>query len=79
MNTAKLKGKMKELNITQEELAKLLGKATSTVNRKLQNNGESFTVGEVQKITAALHLTNEEANLIFLPEKSQLCDRKETE
>jgi transcriptional regulator with XRE-family HTH domain len=67
MNTAKLKGKMKEMNITQEELAKLMGKATSTVNRKLQNNGESFTVGEVQKIKSILHLTNEEANLIFLP------------
>lgn len=71
MNTAKLKGKLRELNITQEELAKLIGSSTSTINRKLQKNGESFTVGEVQRITAALHLTNEEARLIFLPEKSQ--------
>ena len=44
MNTAKLKGKMKELNVTQEELAKLIGVSLSTINRKLQNDGESFTV-----------------------------------
>ena len=45
MNTAKLKGKMRELNVTQEELAKLVGVSVSTINRKLQDNGESFTVG----------------------------------
>ena len=65
MNTAKLKGKMKELNVTQEELAKLIGVSLSTINRKLQNDGESFTVGEVQQIVSALHLSADEARLIF--------------
>lgn len=71
MNTAKLKGKMKELNVTQEELAKLIGVSLSTINRKLQDDGESFTVGEVQRIVSALHLTADEARLIFLPKESQ--------
>ena len=71
MNTAKLKGKMKELNVTQEGLAKLINISLSTLNRKLQDDGESFTVGEVQRIVSVLNLSDEEARLIFLPKQSQ--------
>ena len=76
MNTAKLKGKMRELNITQEELAKLIGVALSTLNRKLQDDrsGDAFTIGEVIKIVEVLKLTKEEAIAIFLPSLSQKCD-----
>lgn len=73
MNTAKLKGKMRELNITQEELAKLIGVALSTLNRKLQDDksGDTFTIGEVIKIVEVLKLSKEEAIIIFLPLLSQ--------
>lgn len=67
MNTAKLKGKMRELSITQEDLAKSIGISVSTINRKLQEvDGASFTVGEVSKISKVLALTPEESSQIFL-------------
>ena len=73
LNTAKLKGKMRELNITQEELAKLIGVALSTLNRKLQDDksGDTFTIGEIIKIVEVLKLSKEEAIIIFLPLLSQ--------
>lgn len=68
MNTAKLKGKMRELNVTQEDLAKLIGISLSTLNRKLQEeNGEGFTIGEAMRIRNSLKLSAEEASQIFLP------------
>lgn len=67
MNTAKLKGKMRELDVTQENLAKQIGMSLSTLNRKLQEeDGSSFTIGEVVKITEALSLSSEDATQIFL-------------
>lgn len=71
MDTAKLKGKMRELGVTQEELAKLIGVSLSTLNRKLQDNGDSFTIGEIQRTVKALHLSSDDARIIFLPEQSQ--------
>lgn len=68
MNTSKLKGKMRELNVTQEDLAKLIGVSLSTLNRKLQeDNGEGFTIGEVIRIRECLKLSAEDASQIFLP------------
>lgn len=67
VNTAKLKGKMRELDVTQENLAKQIGMSLSTLNRKLQEeDGSSFTIGEVVKITEALRLSSEDATQIFL-------------
>lgn len=67
MNTAKLKGKMRENGITQEEMAKRLGIALSTMNRKLQSSadGDSFTVGEANRIFRILELSADEAVAIF--------------
>lgn len=68
MNTSKLKGKMRELNVTQDELAKSIGISLSTMNRKLsEEDGASFTIGEVLKITDVLRLSEEESTKIFLP------------
>lgn len=68
MNTAKLKGKLKELDITQAEFAEMIGVHPSTINRKLNEEcGESFTIGEALKIKEVLHLTPEESSIIFLP------------
>lgn len=57
----KLKGLMTEKNITQAQLAKLLGISVSTLNLKL--NGKSdFTIQEGKKISRIL---NEEVEVIF--------------
>lgn len=57
----KLKGLMVENNITQMQMAKLLGISVSTFNQKL--NGKSdFTIQEAKKISKIL---NEEVTIIF--------------
>lgn len=66
MNTAKLKGKMRELGMTQEDLAGITGKSLSAINRKLQReDGELFSIKEANMIAKAMNLTQEEANAIF--------------
>jgi len=69
-DTAKLKGKIAENNLTQEELAKEIGMDRSTLNRRLKT-GESFTIGEANRLVVALKLTRDEAVKIFLPTMSQ--------
>lgn len=69
-DVAKLRGKITENNLTQEELAKIIEMDKSTLSRKLKT-GESFTIGETNKLVIALHLTGEEAIKIFLPSLSQ--------
>ena len=54
-NHSKLLGKMKELEITQENLAKEISVTESTLNLKL--NGKScFTTREISKICKALNI-----------------------
>lgn len=66
MNMAKLKGKMREMNVTQEELAKHIGISLSSLSRKLQGVGGSvFTINEANKIYDMLQLSSEEAMAIF--------------
>ena len=70
MNTSKLRGKILENGMTQDELAKRISVDRSTLSRRLKT-GESFTIGEVNRITSVLNLSKDEAIEIFLPELSQ--------
>ena len=63
-NTAKLRGKIRERQLTQKELSKIVGIDISTLNRKLKT-GEDFSIGEANKIADALSLTKDEAIDIF--------------
>jgi len=63
-DVAKLKGKMVEKGINQAMLSQKVGIDRSTLSRKLKT-GETFTIGEANKIAKALHLTSEEALSIF--------------
>ena len=64
-NMNKLRGKLVENEISVEELADKIGVTRSTIYRKISTNGDSFTVGEANKIVDILHLTAEEAVAIF--------------
>lgn len=64
MNILKLRGKMVEQCYNVETLAAKIGVDKATLYRKL-GNGEKFTVGEAQKISAFLDLTKEEVHDIF--------------
>lgn len=65
MNTNKLRGKIVEKRETLEKLANTLGIDRSTVYRKMQDNGNNFTIGEANKIVKFLSLTSDEATEIF--------------
>ena len=72
-NVMKLKGKMTERGIKQEELAKAVGIYRSTLNRRLKT-GEDFTIEEANKVVDFLHISVDEAIQIFLPTLSHKCD-----
>ena len=65
MNVMKLKGKMREMGMTQQSLARQINIDKSTLSRRLKD-GNDFTIEEVNKITYALKLTDSEATEIFL-------------
>ena len=67
MKILKLRGKMVERAMNVESLAEKIGVDRATLYRKL-GTGNKITIGEAQKIKAALALTNEEASEIFFGE-----------
>lgn len=65
MNTQMLKGKIVEMNTTQEAIADSIGVNRTTFYRKMKNKGNTFTVEEMHKMVQAIPLTKEEAITIF--------------
>lgn len=65
INVNKLKGKIVENGLKVGELALKIGIDRSTFYRKLKNQGDSFTVREVNLICKELKLTKDEAMEIF--------------
>lgn len=64
-NTNKLRGKIVEKGMNVEILAKETGMNRSTFYRKLNSNGENFTIKEADLIIRALQLSCDEAVSIF--------------
>lgn len=65
VNIRKLKGKIVECDMNVEELADKIGMDKSTLYRKLNTNGENFTIKEADLISKMLNLTYSEVNAIF--------------
>lgn len=65
MNVNKLRGKIVEQEMNVEKLAKAIGMDKSTLYRKLNSDGDTFTVREVNSICKALNLSKNEAFEIF--------------
>lgn len=57
MNFRKLKGKLKVEDLTQKEMAELLGITHQAFNAKI-NNRSQFTLGEVIEMTNILRIDN---------------------
>jgi len=68
MNINKLRGKIIEKGMTVKEVANKVGMDRSTFYRKLNNEGETFTIKEVNQIRNVLGLTVDEAVSIFFTE-----------
>lgn len=64
INTRKLQDKMKECNMTQSNLAKLIGISKSTMSRKVSGESE-LSVSQAFKMCYALNIDNPQS--IFLP------------
>ena len=65
VNISMLRGKMVEKNTSMEDLAEKLCVDKSTLYRRLNREGETFTVKEANIIVEELKLTKEEATAIF--------------
>ncbi len=65
VNVNALRGKIVEKGFTVEELAKELGVDRATLYRRLNKDGENFTIKEADAIVKTLGLSKEEANNIF--------------
>jgi len=65
VNINKLKGKIVENGLTVEALAEKLGVDRSTLYRKLNAEGETFTIKDANMICKALELNIQEATAIF--------------
>lgn len=64
VNSNKIKGRMKELEITQADVAKCLGIAQPTANQKI-NNIRPFDLDEAEKLAALLKIESSEFGLYF--------------
>lgn len=66
VNVNKLKGKIVERGMSVETLAQSIKIDKSTLYRKLNSEGETFTIKEANLICAVLELSGQEATAIFL-------------
>lgn len=66
MNSNLLKGKIKEKNMSQGDVAELIGLSLSRFNAKINTkNGAVFTLGEARSLRKVLSLTEEQFMQIF--------------
>lgn len=65
MKLNRIKGKLKENNITYSEFSSMIGISTTTLNDKM-NGKRKFYIDEVKKISNILNFTDEEKIDIFL-------------
>lgn len=66
MDVVRLKEKMGQKKMSVEDMALQIGIDPSTYYRKLNTQGESFTISQAKAIAAVLGLSHAEASNIFL-------------
>ena len=64
VNTQKLKGRMKEMNLTQENCAKALEIQTPTFNQKI-NNLRPFSLSQAEILAKFLQIPDEQFGVYF--------------
>lgn len=65
MDTNKIKGKLKENNLTYEDMSTALGISKTAFNDKI-NGKRKFYINEIKEMSKKLNLTDEEKINIFL-------------
>lgn len=69
MNTEALKTFMETAGISAKQMANVIGVDVSTWYRKLQTNGDSFTIREMNTMIRRCNMSTVEAANIFFNEK----------
>lgn len=70
IDSNKIKGRMRELEYTQDAIADVLGIDSSTFNRKLnERDGACFTVNEADTLGDRLKWNQEEKAQVFFVKK----------
>lgn len=75
INTMKLKGKIRENQMSMASFAASIGINPSTLSRKLSSGGDSFSIKQAHQAVSVLNLSREEAIDIFLPQNSRKCEK----
>lgn len=75
VDTAKLRAVISERHTTVSEVAAKIGVDKATLYRRIVD-GNSFTIGEIGKISEVLNLSHAESIDIFLPSLSHACDTR---
>ncbi len=66
MNVNMLKGKIRENDMTQEDVANKIGLSLSRFNAKLnETGGAEFSLGEVQSMKKLFNLQSDQVDQIF--------------
>ena len=65
VNMKKLKLKLKETGLSVEDVSKTMGINRATLYRKIKNDGETFTVRDIDRLSRILGLQVDEINEIF--------------
>lgn len=63
----RVKRRMCDMGLTVKVVASELDIDESTYYRKMSNDGNAFSIGQVQRLAELLKLTKQEAREIFLP------------
>lgn len=71
VDVAKLRGKLAERGVTQEQVANSIKIDKSTFSRKMKSRALDFSIGEMHEISNVLKLSSEDAKEIFLADDSQ--------
>jgi hypothetical protein len=64
VNTLKLKGRIRELNLTQEDCAKALNIQTPTFSQKI-NNLRPFSLSQAEALAKFLHIPDDRFGVYF--------------
>lgn len=64
VNTCRLKGRIRELNLTQENCAKTLGIKCPTFNQKI-NNIRSFSLNQAEELAKLLKIDDDDFGEFF--------------
>ena len=73
INTNKIKGRMRELQITQADVAKALNIAQPTANQKI-NNSRPFDIEEAEKLADLLKIDLGEFSDYFFAQRVAKCN-----